>query len=132
MPSTRATQTDEDRDVPPAPPLTTTANTTRAERLSSGHWLVSTAPSPRQARAGRAGPGTAWLRPSALFTAIAVVLPPNAELLAPTPDRLESTPGGVRWRVVSLDGPGMLCTLTLLASRPARQTVAVAGEDAHA
>lgn len=159
--------------------------------MAGGHWLLSAAPTPSQARAEWADSGAAWLRPGALFTAITiqaglihravgkpapeqsapalagaldgpvfyrlnefgpdagytvlvpasaariwrvpgtVVLPAAALLLVPAPGRCEAA-ADTPWWVVPLDGPGTLCTPTLLASLLARRTAAVGGGNAHA
>ncbi|MFH8221723.1 hypothetical protein ACH4C2_16730 [Streptomyces sp. NPDC018057] len=47
--------------------------TTRSERqLASGHWLLSAAPSPSQAKTEWDERGAAWLRPGVLFCAVVV------------------------------------------------------------
>lgn len=53
--------------------LVPSAVTTATERrMSSGHWLLASAPDIRKAHAQWRGEGETWLRPGALFTAVMI------------------------------------------------------------
>lgn len=156
--------------------LVPTALTTRTERrMASGHWLLASASSFRDAVAEWKDCGETWLRPGALFSAVTIPAPivhtaiggqtpqscaprlrdalegplifdpsafraeggytallpasvfrvwdvpsamrhpPRALLLVPAPGRCEPVEDRPWW-VVPLEGPGLLCSPTLLAS----------------